>query len=227
MTAAFSRERVRTHVDRDGMTAADPFDFPLLQHAQQRDLRLGGQVADFIEEHGAAVGGLEPSQASLQCAREGALFVTEELGRNEGLWYGRAVHPDERLRSPSRPLVNSARDELLAGTGFAKDEDGRIGRGDLGHLDQHRSQGCGRAHDLFKHRGAIDVFAQRKILALRALFGPLAIVGGQDDDGLSDGIEDLTKFERGGAHQTRYTQAWSTRKTGALRSGKARAPQSQ
>src|SRR3989475_9380324 len=305
------------HVHRDGMTAADPFDFPLLQHAQQRDLRLGGQVADFIEENGAAVGGLEPSQASLQRAREGALFVTEELGRNEGLGYGRAVHADERLRSPSRPLVNSARDELLAGTGFAKDEDGRIGRGDLRHLDQHRSQGGGRAHDLFKHRGAIDVFAQREILVLRALFGPLAIVdvhgrrvpaenpalvvdqwtipheepavlpvvapgapldfeghsvrqsltpgilepddilgmeeqtgeiGGQhighresgvvedrtigvqgdavraqDDDGLSDGIEDLSQFERGGAYQIRYTPRRPTRKTGALRSGKARA----
>src|SRR3989442_209070 len=291
------------------MTAADPFDFPLLQHAQQRDLRLGGQVADFIEEHGAAVGGFEPSQASLQRAREGALFVSEELGRNEGLWYGRAVHPYERLRRPSRPLVNSARDELLAGTGFAKEEDRRIGRGDLRHLDQHRSQRCGRAHDLFKHRGAIDVFAQREILALRPLFGPLAIVdvhgrgvpaehpalvvdqwtithqepavlpivapgapldfeghsvrqsltpgilepgdilgmeeqtgeiggqqighresgvvedgtigvqgdavGGQDDDGLSDGIEDLSQFEGGGAHQIRYTQRWRTRKTGA------------
>src|SRR5712671_2327569 len=130
------------------MTAADAFDFPLLQHAQQRDLRLGGQVADFIEENGAAVGGLEPSQASLQRAREGALFVTEELGCNERLWYGRAVYPDERLRRPSRPLVNSARDELLAGTGLAKEEDRRIGRGDLRHLDQDRSQRCGRAHDL-------------------------------------------------------------------------------
>src|SRR6266576_902788 len=303
------------------MTAADPFDFPLLQDAQQRDLRLGGQVADLIEENGAAVGSLEPSQASLQRAREGALFVTEELGRNEGLLYGRAVHPDERLRRPSRPLVNSARDELLAGTRFAKDEDRRIGRGDLGHLDQHGSQGWGRAHDLFKHRRAIDLFAQREILALRSLFGPLAIVDVdgrrvptenpclvvdqwtiphqepavlpivapgapldfegrsvrqsltpgilepddilgmeepteeiagqhighrepgvfkdrpvgvkdaavrvQDDDGLSDGIEDLSQFERGGAHQIRYTQAWRTRKTGALRSGNASASQSK
>src|SRR5258705_9714856 len=289
------------------MTAADLFDLALLQHTQQRHLRLGGQVADFIEENGAAVGGLESSQASLQRAREGALFVTEELRRNERLWYGRAVHPDERLGSPSRPLVNGARDELLAGTRFAQDEDRRIGRGDLRHLDQYRSQGCGRAHDLFKHGGAIDVFAQREILVLRALFGPLAIVdvdgrrvpaenpalvvdqwtithqepavlpivapgapldfeghsvgqshapgilepddvlgmeepteeiagqqighresgvvedstigvqgdavGGQDDDALSDGIEDLSQFEGGGAHQIRYTLRRRTRKT--------------
>jgi len=41
------------HVHHDGMTAADPFDFPLLQHAQQRDLRLGGQVvADLQKEYG-------------------------------------------------------------------------------------------------------------------------------------------------------------------------------
>jgi len=30
--------------------------------------------------------------------------------------------------------------------------------------------------DLFEHRGAVDVFAQREILALRALFGSLAII---------------------------------------------------
>ncbi len=75
--------RASLRMTRDGMTAADPFDFPLLQHPQQRHLCFGGQVADFIEENGAAVGGFEPSQASLQGAREGALFVTacESRGR--------------------------------------------------------------------------------------------------------------------------------------------------
>src|SRR5882672_7693038 len=37
-----------------------------------------------------------------------------------------------------------------------------------------------------------------------------AAVRTQDNDGLSDGIEDLSEFERGGAHQVRYTQAWRT-----------------
>src|SRR4029077_20575109 len=52
----------------------------------------------------------------------------------------------------------------------------RIGRGDLRDLSQYRPQWRGRAHDLFKHRGAIDLFAQREILAPRTLFGPFAIV---------------------------------------------------
>jgi len=36
------------------MTAAHALDLALLEHAQKRDLRLGGQVPDFIQEDRAA-----------------------------------------------------------------------------------------------------------------------------------------------------------------------------
>jgi hypothetical protein len=43
----------------DGLGAAHALELVLLQHAQQRDLGLWGDVADLIEEDGAAVGELE------------------------------------------------------------------------------------------------------------------------------------------------------------------------
>jgi len=55
------------------MTAAHALDLALLEHAQKRDLRLGGQVPDFIQEDRAAVGGFETAKASLQCSRERTL----------------------------------------------------------------------------------------------------------------------------------------------------------
>src|SRR4029079_17205339 len=72
-----------THIHGNPVTAAHPFDFPLLQHAQERDLRLRGEVANFIQEDGAAVGGFEPPLPPLQRTGEGTLFVAEELGGNE------------------------------------------------------------------------------------------------------------------------------------------------
>jgi hypothetical protein len=48
------------HVDLDRLAAADPLERPLLQHAQQLDLQRRRYLADLVEEHGAAVGLLEP-----------------------------------------------------------------------------------------------------------------------------------------------------------------------
>ena len=46
------------------MIAAHAFHLPLLEHAQERDLRLGGKLADFIKEDGPTVAGFESAQSS-------------------------------------------------------------------------------------------------------------------------------------------------------------------
>jgi hypothetical protein len=61
------------------MAVADAFDFPVLQHAKERDLSLGWQIADFIEKKRAAIGRLESSEPALEGTRECPLFVAEEL----------------------------------------------------------------------------------------------------------------------------------------------------
>src|SRR5260370_9323531 len=80
---------------RDWMTTADPFDLALLQHAQQRDLRFGWQVTDFVEQDGATVRRFESAETSLQRAGKGALLVAEQFRRDEGGGDRRAIHPDE------------------------------------------------------------------------------------------------------------------------------------
>ena len=47
------------HVDVDGLDAADALELALLQRAQQLHLHLDRDLADLVEEEGAAVGQLE------------------------------------------------------------------------------------------------------------------------------------------------------------------------
>ena len=56
----------------------------------------GEQVADLVEEEGAAVGQLEAALLAAGRAGEGALLVAEQLGLEQGLGERRAVHRDER-----------------------------------------------------------------------------------------------------------------------------------
>src|SRR5438132_5854568 len=95
------------------MTAADALDLSLLEHPQQCDLRLRGQLADFIQEDRAAIGGLEAAEAALRRARERALLVPEQLGRDERGRNGGAVHTDECGARAKRALVKGAGNQIL------------------------------------------------------------------------------------------------------------------
>ena len=121
------------HVHRDGLVAAQPLDVPLLQHAQQLGLGARGQVADLVEEDGAAVGLLEAADAPGLGAGEGAALVAEQLALQQRLGNGGAVDGDERLVGAVAVLVEGAGDEFLAGAGLA--------------ADQHRDRGGGHPAD--------------------------------------------------------------------------------
>src|SRR2546423_1539337 len=108
------------------MTAADALDLPFLQYAQQCDLRLGRQLADFVEEDRPAIGCLEPSEAALQRAGERAFLVSKQLGRDERRRNRGEVHANERSARAARALVKGARDQLFAGSRLAKYEDGSV-----------------------------------------------------------------------------------------------------
>ena len=56
-------------VDLDRLGAADALELALLQHAQQLDLHLQRQVADLVEEQGAAVGELEAARRAARPRR--------------------------------------------------------------------------------------------------------------------------------------------------------------
>ena len=111
-----------------GARLADALELPLLQHAQQLALQLERDLADLVEKQRAAVGQFEPADAVAQRAGEGALDVAEELALEQFARDRRAVDPDQRPVAAAARLVDGARDQFLAGAGFAGDQHAGVGR---------------------------------------------------------------------------------------------------
>ena len=86
------------------------------------------QLADFVEEQGAARGLDELAEMPLGRAREGAALVAEQGRFDEIVGNGAAIDRDERLRPPRAGTVNRPRDQLLADPGFALEQDRDVGR---------------------------------------------------------------------------------------------------
>jgi hypothetical protein len=117
------------HINAYRLAAADRVDLALLQHPQQLDLHVQRQVADFIEEDGAAVGQLEAANPVGHGPGESPLAVTEELAFNQILGNGRTVDGHKIATAPLRLLMQGSRHQLFAGATFASNHDGgrRIG----------------------------------------------------------------------------------------------------
>ena len=128
------------HVDANRCASSDTLELTLLQDAEQRDLGLHRQLADFVEEDGPAVRQLEAAEATLRRTGERPFLVAEELRRDQLTRNGRAVHADERGGATRRPPVDRAGDEFLARAGLARDQHGGVGLGDFAQAGQHRLQ---------------------------------------------------------------------------------------
>ena len=66
-------------IDRDGPAAAKPLYFACFKHAEQFDLHVSGQIADFIQEERAAICGFKLADAGFGGAGVSAGFGTEQL----------------------------------------------------------------------------------------------------------------------------------------------------
>ena len=71
--------RDHAHVGLQRLMSTDTLELPFLEHAQQRNLCLGGKLADLIEKDRAALGQLEAADAPLMRAGKCTLLMTEEL----------------------------------------------------------------------------------------------------------------------------------------------------
>ena len=107
---------------------------PLCKTRSSLACRPGGDVADFIEQQGPAVGHLEPADLPPFGAGERPLFVAEELAFQQRVVQDGAVERHERTGPARIGGVQRLRDQLLAGPGLALDQDRRAHRPDL--LDQ-------------------------------------------------------------------------------------------
>ncbi len=113
-------------VDRTLVAGAHGAHAPVLEDAQQADLRGGGHVGQFVEEEHAAVGADEVAELAFDGAGEGAAPVPEEGGEDEVAGEGAAVDGDEGGLGASRACVQMPGQDVLAGAGFAQDQD-RVG----------------------------------------------------------------------------------------------------
>ena len=109
-----------------------------MKHSQQGDLRFLGQLSDFIQKDGTAVGRLEPTEASLERSGERALFMPEQLRRNQRLRDRGAIDANERTTRPPGSTMDRTGDELFTRPRFTLDQNGRVGRRYFRDLSQHR-----------------------------------------------------------------------------------------
>ena len=61
------------------LRAPDSIELPFLQDPQKRDLSLGQQLTDFVQENRAAIGQFETAEPSLRGAGEGAFLMAEQF----------------------------------------------------------------------------------------------------------------------------------------------------
>jgi hypothetical protein len=157
-------------VDPDGAVAADGLEGALLQDAQQLGLGVDRELADLVEQEGAAVGHLEPAGAVLGGPGEGAADVAEQLALEQVRGDRGAVEGDERALGAGAPAVDRAGEALLAGAGLAEDQHRGVGRGDLAGLGREGPHD--RAVRALEHAVGLGLLVEARV-------GVLALLGAQ------------------------------------------------
>src|SRR5207253_297533 len=104
-----------TDVDPARPRRPDRLHFARLERAQQRYLKTQRQIADLVEEQGAAFGCPEGSDGALHGPGEGAALVAEQLGFGDLGGDGAGVDRHEGASRARGEVVHGARRDLLAG----------------------------------------------------------------------------------------------------------------
>src|SRR5262249_41186641 len=99
-----------------------------LERSEELRLERYRQLAYLVEEQRAAVRFLEEPLSVEKRAAEGASGVAEEFALDEVLRDRAAIHGDEWAVRALRGVVDRTRCDLLARTGFARDEHGGVAR---------------------------------------------------------------------------------------------------
>src|SRR5437667_4713324 len=143
-------------VDPNGIGAADALDLAVLEHAEQLHLDAERQLADLVEEAGAAVRRLEQPLAVAVGAGEGAAHVAEELALEERRCERGAVADDERPVAERREPVERARHELLARAALAGHERGGGVAGEALDEGEHLEHALRARDDPFERHAALQ-----------------------------------------------------------------------
>jgi hypothetical protein len=124
LTQVAVRRRNDQHVDRTASCFPQRPDFTGFDHGEQLGLQRFGQEPDLVQEQRAPMGGFDQPGAGLARVREGAALEAEQLGLEQGSRDSRAIQVDEGARRARAGLVNGPREQPLAGSRLALEQDG-------------------------------------------------------------------------------------------------------
>src|SRR5207245_11576442 len=102
-------------------------DLAALERAQELHLKAELEIAYFVEKERAPMRLHEEPARVADGAGEGAALVAEERRLEERGGERAAVHGDERACGARAARVQVAREDLLAGPRFSRDEHGHVG----------------------------------------------------------------------------------------------------
>ena len=117
-------------IHHERVAVAEALDLARLEEAEQLHLDVLVEFAEFVEEHGAAIGDLEETLVIAVGAGERSLLVAEELALGKVLRQRPAVDRNERHVGTRALRVDRSRDDFLPGTGFAGDQHAALGGAD-------------------------------------------------------------------------------------------------
>ena len=124
------RRRDEAQIDRPILDVSEPAEALVLEHGEQLRLDERIDVADLVQEDGAAMRHLEQPEF----VRERALGVAEQLGFEQLPRQTGAVQVHKRLAGARRMPVEPARHHALSRSGFPQDEHRTVGAGHLRRL---------------------------------------------------------------------------------------------
>src|SRR6266853_1270922 len=167
----------QTYIYLPGVSAAQAFEFALLQSPQELGLNFKGNISDFIKEECALIGEFQTSDFLANGAGKSAFFVTKQFAFEQPGGNGGAVEFDECPLLAPAMIVNGARNQLLPRTGIAQQQDGRIAQRDRFYQLQNVFQWGTRPDDLVKTHFAANLFFQIQLFLRKLVLesGDLAV----------------------------------------------------
>src|SRR5262249_29400509 len=120
-----ARRGQHSHVDPLSLGAPQTADRVVLENHEQLSLQSRRQEPDLVEEHGAAMRGLDETGLGASRVRAGPTLVPEELCLEQRLGNGRAVDGHEGTGVTSPGAMDGSGEESLARAGLAQDQNRR------------------------------------------------------------------------------------------------------
>ena len=111
-----------THVNRHFTSGTNGQDASFLQDAQQLDLHVHGQIADFVQKQGATMGQLEATETVGHGTGEGALAVTKQLAFDQLSRDGPAVDGHKGTTGAGSLGMQGLGHQFFARAAFAGDQ---------------------------------------------------------------------------------------------------------